>query len=339
MTNRTKTTGFTLIELLVVIAIIALLVGILLPALAQARRAAQSGVSLSNMRQLATTMASYSNENKDSFVNPFDKDMSTKFAGTNWNNVIMPKTSNNTGSFTVFRFDDVGGKGRSTEMFGAHWASLMMNWVSENQYASKIQYSPQDSTVIRRTNEFLATQPDLSEYVWDGSYYYPPTFWMSPSRYSGPLHTAVSDTGGKAYWKRNRLDDCMFPQAKVLLFERFDFSKPTRMAVNGGREKLNPNWNNPEAESRFALTDGSVDKVKMSKQYTLAASSNIAERNTFEPSGLWNPDFYMVGYYGIHADGLEMGNAANQYYSLASKAYPGFFWATRKGVQGRDINR
>ncbi|MBY0309418.1 MAG: prepilin-type N-terminal cleavage/methylation domain-containing protein, partial [Phycisphaerales bacterium] len=64
--------GFTLIELLVVIAIIALLVGILLPALAAARTTARNAVSLVNMKSLATSILTYSNDYREQLLNPFD---------------------------------------------------------------------------------------------------------------------------------------------------------------------------------------------------------------------------------------------------------------------------
>lgn len=63
--SRVRVRGFTLIELLVVVAIIALLIGILLPALGQIRGSARTAKCLVQMRTLGQFTAVYAHESRD----------------------------------------------------------------------------------------------------------------------------------------------------------------------------------------------------------------------------------------------------------------------------------
>ena len=68
----TRRRGFTLVELLVVVGIIAMLVGILLPALNKARQSAQAVACQSNLRQIGIGFRLYAESNKGSMPSAGD---------------------------------------------------------------------------------------------------------------------------------------------------------------------------------------------------------------------------------------------------------------------------
>jgi prepilin-type N-terminal cleavage/methylation domain-containing protein len=343
--------AFTLIELLVVIAIIAVLLGILLPALGSARSTARLVKSQANLRSLGQIQEVYASEHRESLMLPFqikDYRPGGGIVQRGWG-VVRKVGSDLPG----LEFPYGGGGYNSpwyTEMYAFHWYSVIGGWLNQGDYASEVQFSPSDRVLINRVQDLQDDPPSgwtLDTGYWDCSYVLSPTIWFAPERYKDNRRPdARRYDPGESLARRNRMSQVSYPSQKVLMWERFDWTRRERTAsyrnpalgvvdpIIFGEESFSPQWNNFDAQPSVATADGSVSRVTIKDIFQRMYDDDPNVARAYSPTDFWDCSYDALEYYSMHEDGFEIGVEAS-----GMGGYPAFFWATRDGIRGRDFAR
>lgn len=345
-----KHRAFTIIELLVVVSIIALLVGILLPALGKARDRAKTTESLANLRQLATAHANYASDWNDRQVT-WALDNLTTYGSVN----SLPLTLYNNGPTLGDTSDGAtwsytaGGLCQPFYWSGqqANFGTFrLMNAREFNQYVtgkfySQVWYAPKDSVVISYAercfddpNEFCWLSPPnvsvLQLPAWS-SYCMSPAAMFNPQVFSGP-----NPNSGPYYrdpwslpagFRSPALSQAKFSDLKTHVIEHHWLQNPPQECnprISGGTyDGCEPYYFNlsPLSQPATMFFDGHVET--MTVQAAISADA-LSTENSGKP--LYSRD---------------TPNGANGYFGQARvyqniNTCPAFHIFTANGIRGRD---
>ncbi|HWB19204.1 MAG TPA: type II secretion system protein [Phycisphaerales bacterium] len=355
--KRYPSKGFTIIELLVVVSIIALLVGILLPAIGKARQGAMQTQSVSNIRQVGTTLSTYSSEYNDKHVTfvvdnlgAYGNSGAEAFAnyatqtgsehpkmwlgiddGVLWYYVPPEETNvpfNFETRFGVFRLPN---------------AMILADYMNGKFY-DPVYYAPKDSAVIAAAEEdfdYPSSFPGFdTESVFYSSYCLSPAAMFNPAVFSKAGAQDVYFTDPYAMdggFKAPTLGQVQYPDLKTWVCEhhwlqnrRFECNDHFG-AGQGTYNGCEPYYFNQSILSNPVTLFMDMHTGTLGVQGAMDSSKRVVTQTGDAHHGLWSIDVYPGSSYEEYGGG--------GYYSAQ-----GFDWSntsfhilTIDGIRGRDV--
>ena len=263
--TRRASHAFTLIELLVVISIIALLVGILLPALGAARQSAQALVSLSNVRQWGVASMAFTADHRDLIAKDGVDTVRDNFLEDDW------------------------------------WANALPPYVDQERYVDMNKTPmPGDGGIFVDDSAMVDGQVIANGGYPSGSPLRPTYFfcYVPNSKLTEELERQMVARGqlvNAQTLPRIREDQIRKPSTTVLMLEirTIDTEVPGDDPFYETVNRLNrakANWKRAAARHRegghYLFSDGHGDRV----DFELATTNRQGTRNPKEPGGDWNTD-------------------------------------------------
>lgn len=368
-TPSTSFKAFTIIELLVVVSIIALLVGILLPAIGKARDQAQLTRSNANVKQLVTAANTYASEWNDrqftaindniSSYPPTGSNMNSCFqafaAATGVNHPWMwvgygneggvvygfapPPDGGSIGVFFPIQLDAGAGQG-----FGSFRLpnARAFNTYLNGRFYDPVFYAPKDTQVYNSVEPYFDNPGEFTN-IGAGQHKWP-SYCFSPAAMYNPHVFSKNPTGTLFYnspwqihagFKSPGMSQARYGDLKTHIIEHNwlqNRKKPCHPSIAGGPyDGCTPYYFNHAFNSQpvSAFFDGHIETV--GQEEAMEANWRVVTQSGQANHGLWSINTPMGGGFGDGSNGGYFMDLAQDWTATS------YHILTIEGIKGRDM--